>query len=176
MPRNRAASPRCSRQRRAYVHETYIKINGKWAYLYRAVDSKGNTLDFYLLPRRNTKAAYRFLSKLFNRMKKDNAPKVINTDKAASYGRAIMLLKKEGKCPTDVEHRQIKYRNNVIECDHGKLKRIINPTLGFKSLKTAHATIKGIEAMRALKKGQAEYFYYGYPLGEVRLVNRVFGL
>ncbi|MEY0290988.1 IS6 family transposase [Providencia rettgeri] len=159
-----------------HLDETYIKINGKWAYLYRAVDSKGNTLDFYLLPRRNTKAAYRFLSKLFNWMKKDNAPKVINTDKAASYGRAIMLLKKEGKYPTDVEHRQIKYRNNVIECDHGKLKRIINPTLGFKSLKTAHATIKGIEAMRALNKGQAEYFYYGYPLGEVLLVNRAFVL
>ncbi|SUD99031.1 Transposase IS66 family [Providencia rettgeri] len=53
-----------------HLDETYIKINGKWAYLYRAVDSKGNTLDFYLLPRRNTKAAYRFLSKLFNRMKK----------------------------------------------------------------------------------------------------------
>ncbi|PHM51789.1 integrase [Xenorhabdus hominickii] len=64
----------------------------------------------------------------------------------------------------------------VIECDHGKLKRIINPTLGFKSIKTAHATIKGIEVMRALRKGQAESFYYGQPLGEVRLVNRVFGL
>ncbi|MHC6232930.1 DDE-type integrase/transposase/recombinase, partial [Klebsiella pneumoniae] len=52
----------------------------------------------------------------------------------------------------DVEHRQIKYRNNVIECDHGKLKRIINATLGFKSMKTAYATIKGIEVMRALRK------------------------
>ncbi|MFS8319279.1 DDE-type integrase/transposase/recombinase, partial [Enterobacter hormaechei subsp. xiangfangensis] len=51
----------------------------------------------------------------------------------------------------DVEHRQIKYRNNVIECDHGKLKRIINATLGFKSMKTAYATIKGIEVMRALR-------------------------
>ncbi|BEG46447.1 hypothetical protein VET9_42950 (plasmid) [Escherichia coli] len=49
--------------------------------------------------------------------------------------------------PSDVEHRQIKYRNNVIECDHGKLKRIINATLGFKSMKTAYATIKGIEVM-----------------------------
>ncbi|WP_425354420.1 DDE-type integrase/transposase/recombinase, partial [Escherichia coli] len=42
------------------------------------------------------------------------------------------LLKREGRCPSDVEHRQIKYRNNVIECDHGKLKRIIGATLGFK--------------------------------------------
>ncbi|WP_249927102.1 transposase, partial [Escherichia coli] len=62
-----------------------------------------------------------------------------------AYGRALALLKREGRCPSDVEHRQIKYRNNVIECDHGKLKRIIGATLGFKSMKTAYATIKGIE-------------------------------
>ena len=60
--------------------------------------------------------------------------------------------------PSDVEHRQIKYRNNVIECDHGKLKRIINATLGFKSMKTAYATIKGIEVMRAPRKGQPQHF------------------
>ncbi|TIH61191.1 DDE-type integrase/transposase/recombinase, partial [Klebsiella pneumoniae] len=62
----------------------------------------------------------------------------------------------------------------VIECDHGKLKRIIGATLGFKSMKTAYATIKGIEVMRALRKGQASAFYYGDPLGEMRLVSRVF--
>nr|ANI75780.1 Mobile element protein [Escherichia coli] len=86
----------------------------------------------------------------------------------------VPLLKREGRCPSDVEHRQIKYRNNVIECDHGKLKRIIGATLGFKSMKTAYATIKGIEVMRALRKGQASAFYYGDPLGEMRLVSRVF--
>ncbi len=61
------------------------------------------------------------------------------------------------------------HRNNVIECDHGKLKRIIGATLGFKSMKTAYATIKGIEVMRALRKGRASAFYYGDPLGEMRL-------
>ncbi|WP_245169301.1 transposase, partial [Enterobacter cloacae] len=98
-------------------------------------------------------------------------PRFINTDKAPAYGRALALLKREGRCPSDVEHRQIKYRNNVIECDHGKLKRIIGATLGFKSMKTAYATIKGIEVMRALRKGQASAFYYGDPLGEMRLVR-----
>ncbi len=96
-------------------------------------------------------------------MKKWQIPRFINTDKAPAYGRALALLKREGRCPSDVEHRQIKYRNNVIECDHGKLKRIINATLGFKSMKTAYATIKGIEVMRALRKGQASAFYYGDP-------------
>ncbi len=122
----------------------------------------------------NSKAAYRFLGKILNNVKKWQIPRFINTDKAPAYGRALALLKREGRCPSDVEHRQIKYRNNVIECDHGKLKRIIGATLGFKSMKTAYATIKGIEVMRALRKGQASAFYYGDPLGEMRLVSRVF--
>ncbi|CAK7082646.1 MULTISPECIES: IS6 family transposase [Enterobacteriaceae] len=151
-----------------------VKVNGRWAYLYRAVDSRGRTVDFYLSSRRNSKAAYRFLGKILNNVKKWQIPRFINTDKAPAYGRALALLKREGRCPSDVEHRQIKYRNNVIECDHGKLKRIIGATLGFKSMKTAYATIKGIEVMRALRKGQASAFYYGDPLGEMRLVSRVF--
>jgi len=101
-------------------------------------------------------------------------PRLINTDKALPYGRALALLKGEGRRPPGVEHPQIKYLNNVTECDHGKLKRIINAMLGFKSMKTAYVTIKGIEVMRALRKGQAESFYFGHPLGEMRLVSRVF--
>jgi IS6 family transposase len=126
----------------------------------------GAALSILSLPRRNSKAAYRFLGKILNNVKKWQIPRFINTDKAPAYGRALALLKREGRCPSDVEHRQIKYRNNVIECDHGKLKRIIGATLGFKSMKTAYATIKGIEVMRALRKGQASAFYYGDPLGE----------
>ncbi len=138
------------------------------------IDSAAPAVDFYLSSRRNSKAAYRFLGKILNNVKKWQIPRFINTDKAPAYGRALALLKREGRCPSDVEHRQIKYRNNVIECDHGKLKRIIDATLGFKSMKTAYATIKGIEVMRALRKGQASAFYYGDPLGEMRLVSRVF--
>lgn len=96
------------------------------------------------------------------------------TDKAPTCGRALARLKREGRCPADVEHRQIKYRNHLIECDHGKLKRIIGGRRGFKSMKTAYDTIKGIEVMRALRKGQTSAFYYGDPPGERRLVSRVF--
>ena len=59
------------------MDETYVKVNGRWAYLYQAVDSRGRTVDFY-----------------------------ISTDKAPAYGRALALLKREGRCPSDVEHRQ----------------------------------------------------------------------
>ena len=159
-----------------HIDETYVKLNGKWAYLYRAVDQRGHTIDFYHSSRRNTKSAYCFLAKILNHVKKWQIPRIINTDKTATYGRALSRLKQQGKCPPNLEHRQIKYKNNVIECDHGKLKRIIKATLGSKSMKTAYSTIKGIEVMHALRKGHASLFYNGNLLGEVWLVNRVFGI
>ncbi len=112
------------------------------------------------------------LSSLYRELQEMLAERGVNVDSA--HYPLLALLKWMKRCPSDVEHRQIKYRNNVIECDHGKLKRIIGATLGFKSMKTAYATIKGIEVMRALRKGQASAFYYGDPLGEMRLVSRVF--
>ncbi|VCY90567.1 Putative transposase (identified by ISEscan HMM) [Klebsiella pneumoniae] len=87
----------------------------------------GAALSILSLLRRNSKA-YRFLGKILNNVKKWQI-RDSSTDKAPAYGRALALLKREGRCPSDVEHRQIKYRNNVIECDHGKLKRIIGATL-----------------------------------------------
>ena len=66
---------------------------------------------------------------------------------------AIAELKAEGKCPNETRHRQVKYLNNVGEADHGKLKLLLRPVRGFKTLKTAYATIKGFEVMRALRKG-----------------------
>ena len=71
----------------------------------------------------------------------------------------------------------MKYFNNIIESDHGKLKRLIKPTLGFKSMKTAYATIKGFELMRIFKKGQIDFWKLGQGLaGEIRLVERQFGI
>ena len=90
---------------------------------------------------------------------------------------AIRELKKEGRRPSDSDHRQVKYLDNVVEADHGKLKRLIKPTLGFKSMKTACATVKGFEAMRALGKKRAGVFQLQSGIrGEVRLVERAFGM
>ncbi|WP_264816264.1 transposase [Gluconobacter kondonii] len=87
------------------------------------------------------------------------------------------LPKKDGKLPDTVQHRQVKYLNNVIEADHGKLKQLIRPVRGFKTLKTAYATIKGFEVMRAPKKGQAKFFQFQDGImGEVRLIERQFGI
>jgi len=81
-------------------------------------------------------------------------------------------LKAAGKCSPDLEHRQVKYLNNIIESDHGKLKRLIKPTLGFKSMKTAYATIKGFEIMRMFKKGRFDLWKYGQGIqGEIRIIT-----
>ncbi len=154
-----------------------MKVRGQWAYLYRAVDKHGDTIDFYLSPTRNTAAAKRFLGKALNGLKNWEKPRVVNTDKAPTYGAALAELKKEGKCPEETLDRQVKYLNNVIEADHGKLKPLIRPVRGFKTLKTAYATIKGFEVMRALRKGQASAFNItGDIKGETRIVERAFGL
>lgn len=65
------------------------------------------------------------------------------------------------KCFQKTIHRQVKYLNNIIEADHGKLKRLIQPTLGFKSMKTAYATLKGFEVMHALRKEKPIYGFTG---------------
>ncbi|HBQ4475747.1 TPA: IS6-like element IS6100 family transposase, partial [Escherichia coli] len=104
------------------LDETYVKVRGKWTYLYRAVDKRGDTIDFYLSPTRSAKAAKRFLGKALRGLKHWEKPATLNTDKAPSYGAAITELKREGKLDRETAHRQVKYLNNVIEADHGKLK------------------------------------------------------
>ena len=94
-----ALVPPCSRSWR--VDETYVKVRGKWSYLYRAVDKLGNTIDFYVSPTRNTTAAKRFLAKALRGLKDCEQPAVINTDKAPTYVAALAELKAEGKCPKD---------------------------------------------------------------------------
>ena len=101
------------------VDETYVKVKGKWKYLYRAITKSGKTLDFYLSSTRNAKAAKRFLGKALRKMKEYEKPATINTDLAPSYDRAIRELKKEGLLDKKVFHRKIKYLNNRIEARCG---------------------------------------------------------
>jgi transposase-like protein len=156
------------------VDETYVRVGGKWKYLFRAVDKHGQLISFMLSDRRNTNAAYRFLRKAIRAVSHD-PPSSITTDKLASYPKAILRLQNEGLLPTDVEHRTSKYLNNILEADHGALKRVIRPTRGFQTMNTASATLKGFEIMRMIRRGhciQRER----QVTGEVRLVNQLFGL
>ncbi len=99
----------------------------------------------------------------------------MNTDKDKSYVPAIVALKKMKVCSDSTVQRQVKYLNNRIEADHGKLKRLINPVRGFQSLKTAFATIRGFEVMRMFRKGQFDIWLHGRgSLAEVRLIEGLF--
>jgi transposase, IS6 family len=156
------------------VDETYVRVGGRWKYLFRAIDKHGRLIDFMLSDRRNTRAAYRFLRKALKTMS-DYPPSSITTDKLASYPKAIRRLQSEGLLPKEVEHRTSKYLNNIIEADHGALKRVIRPTRGFQRTKTVYATLKGFEVMRMIRRGHCILQQPG-TTGEIRFVNQLFGL
>jgi len=103
------------------VDETYIRIKGRWCYLYRAIDSAGATIDFSLSALRDADAAKR----LFRQALKDLShpqPRVINTDLAAIYSSAIPQMKKEGTLRRRCRHRPEQYLNNILEQDHRAIK------------------------------------------------------
>ena len=160
------------------VDETYIRVGGKWCYLYRAVTKDGRSVEFYMSTRRNTTAATRFLGKALRgagHRGPHNGPRVIGTDKAPTYAGAIEKLITEQKLPRMVEHRQVKYLNNVIEGDHGRLKRILGPKGGgFKTPVSAYRTLQGMEAMHALRKGQGRVFAFGRLNADAVIVAKAF--
>lgn len=81
-------------------------------YLYRAVDSEGNTIDFYLNKTRDHKVAKRFFKKTLRSLHV-STPNVINVDKNPAYPIVIKELKNERKIPVGIELRQVKYFNNI---------------------------------------------------------------
>ena len=131
------------------LDETYIKVNGKWCYLYRAVDKEGKTIDFLLTHRRKKRAAHRFLTKAITQ---NGIPEMINIDKSGSNKEAIRLYNKRKL--TKIKFRQCKYLNNIIEQDHRFIKWRITNGLGYKSFKSASVTLAGIETVRMIKKNQ----------------------
>ena len=131
------------------MDETYIKIKGNYHYLYRAVDSDGETVDFLLTAKRDRNAALRFLEKAVGR---DDEPELINIDKSGANVSGIDEY--NDNHGTDVIIRQIKYMNNRVESDHGRIKRRIRTMYGFKSFWTARIILAGIEMVQMIRKNQ----------------------
>jgi len=156
------------------MDETYIRVKGEWKYLYRAVDSNGNTIDFMLSAKRNKKTAKRFLKKALG-SKHNKIPRVITVDKNPAYPSAVNELKNDRILPKKVNLRQIKYLNNIVEQDHRSIKRIVRPMLGFQSFHTAIKTLKGIEIMHMIKKGQVDTLNRCVR-AEVNFINQLFGI
>ena len=157
------------------VDETYVKVKGQWKYLYRAVDSKGNTLDFLLTAKRDKKAAKRFFKKLL-RQPHNAIPRVISVDKNPAYPIAFDELKAEGTIPKACRFRQKKYLNNIVEQSHRFIKRLMKNNQWFQYFKTAKNTIAGYEIMNMIRRGQVKLVAQGDVLAQKNFVESLFGI
>ena len=133
------------------MDETYLKVGGRWLYLYRAVDKAGRTVDFFLSRNRDVNAAKTFLR---SAMKNTRQPTKITLDAYAASHRAVREMKETGELSKSVTLRSSQYLNNLIEQDHRRVKQRIRPMLGFKRFDNAAVTISGIELAEKIKKGQ----------------------
>ncbi|MFE4243862.1 IS6 family transposase [Peribacillus butanolivorans] len=156
------------------VDETYIKVKGQWMYLYRAVDSEGNTIDFYLSELRDKQAAKCFFKKALATCH-STTPRVITVDKNPVYPVAIQELKEEKSMPEGIRVRQIRYLNNIVEQDHRFIKKRVRSMLGLKSFRTATYILSGIEAMHMVKKDQPHQREKSAQ-NEVEFIHKLFGV
>ncbi|PEW83817.1 IS6 family transposase [Bacillus cereus] len=156
------------------VDETYIKVKGQWMYLYRAVDSRGNTIEFCLGKTRDQKTAKRFFKKAL-RSFHVSQPRVMTVDKNPAYPIAIEQLKKEKSIPDGMQLRQQKYLNNIVEQDHRFIKKRIHSMLGFKCFDTATSILSGVEAMHMIKKEQIDLRDQSVQ-NQKKFIHQLFGL
>ncbi len=140
------------------MDETYIKVKGQWTYYYRAIDKQGQTIDFLLTAKRDTKAALRFLKKAIH---ENGKPSLINIDQSGASHAGLKQVNQDNH--TRIKIRQCKYLNNIIEQDHRRIKRLTRPMLGFKNFHAAQRTLAGIEVMAMIKKGQMKTRVGGKP-------------
>lgn len=163
---------RFNRRKRAvtgkwHADETYIKVRGRWMYLYRAVDSVGDTVEFWLSEHRDLPAAKRFFRKALARHGRPDRIVIdgsqTNREAIISCDAASRLRDRSRRELKPIRIRQSQYLNNRIEQDHRRIKRRIRPMLGFKSFASANATLTGIEMIHMMRKRQAKYAYNLHP-------------
>lgn len=147
------------RHKRAVGHrwrmdEPYIKVRGQWKYLYRAVDSMGQTIDFLLAARRDATAALRFFRKA---IRHHGEPEMVTIDKSGANTVALATLNADKSAEESITIRQNKYLNNQVEQDHRHIKRRIRQMQGFKSFRRAQTLLAGIELIHMIRKGQYQH-------------------
>ena len=155
--------------------ETYVRVAGRWTYLYRAVDSTGATIDFLLSENRDLTSARRFFQKALAAPGHPR-PRVINVDGNPSYPTVIEELKQERVLGRRCRCRIVPYLNNIVEQDHRAIKRRINASLGFRSFDGAKRTIQGYEPMHMIRKGQVRWLSKGNIAAQVRFIKVMFDL
>jgi transposase, IS6 family len=133
--------------RRWFVDETYVKVAGVWRYVYRAVDGYGQVIDVYVSSRRDIAAARTFFA---TAIAGHGEPDEVITDWAAALANVIAELLPQ------VLHNTVKYANNRVECDHGRLKARLRPMRGLKTDRTATVIIEGHAFIQNLRRGHYE--------------------
>jgi len=168
--------PHLKTTNRSYrVDETYIKVKGKDRYLYRAVDSTGQTIDFLLTAKRDAAGAKRFFRKALQ-SPGNPTPRVVNVDKNPAYPAAMEALKTERMLPRRVRLRQCKYLNNIVEQDHRAVKKRVRLAKGYGSFRSAWRTLQGIETMHMINKGRVRWLAKGDAVGQACFVASLFGI
>ena len=157
------------------LDETYVKVGKEWKYLYRAIDSTGQTIEFMLSARRDVSAAKLFFKKI---MCADHRrlPFTIGTYKHASYPVAFAASVKERVLSADCKLRRVKHLNNVIEQDHRAIRRRWRAMQCFRSFHTAGRTLEGVEALHMICKGQVKRLDGGDAVGRVKFVESLYGI
>src|SRR5437588_6964826 len=155
------------------VDETYVRVKGRWCYLYRAIDSAGATVDFLLSAFRDADAAKRLFRMALSDLSHPQ-PRVINTDQAPIYTSAILAIKKEGTLRRRCRHRPVQYLNNIIEQDHRAIKRRVNAKQGFREFQAARRTIQGYEAIHMMRKGQVRWVSGADVRRQNQFINKLF--
>jgi len=150
-----------------HLDETYIKVRGQWMYLYRAIDSVGDTVEFFFSEHRDPVAAKRFLRRAFQR---HGRPGRIVVDGSQTNREAIIacdgesrLRDRSRRSSKPIRIRQSQYLNNRIEQDHRRIKRRLRSMLGFKSRASAAIILSGIEMVHVMRKRQARYAFNPSP-------------
>jgi transposase-like protein len=138
------------------VDETYVKIAGRWVYLYRAIDQFGQVIDVLVSEKRDMAATRRFFTRA---LEHGPSPSEVTTDRAATYPRVLEELL-PAAC-----HVTEQYANNAIEADHGRLKSRLRPMRGLKQLRCARVISAGHAFIQNIRRGH-------YELGTEEVVNR----
>ena len=173
---NKRCRPHLKPTNKSYrTDETYIKVKGQDKYLYRAVDSTGQAIEFLLTAKRDTAAAKRFFRKALS-SPGNPVPRVINVDKNPAYPAAVERLKAEGALPRRVRLRQCKYLNNIVEQDHRTVKRRTWLAKGYGSFSTAWRTLQGIETVSMIRKGRVRWVAKRDAVAQAIFIDELFGI
>ncbi len=128
-----------------------------------------------LSAKRDSKAAARCLGRVL-KATHTQTPRVITVDKNAAYPVAVEALKADETLAAETQLRQSKYMNNGIEQDHRNIKRLTKPMMGLGSFNTARRTLRGIEAMSMIRKGQVKGTSQGDSVAQVKFIEELLGM